>query len=93
MYDNFGPPANEVDKEVITIEEKLKAIEGSNDLGLIDVEICLVPVVVIPAKLKVPDFEKYKGASDPEHILGLIAERWLPTLMMINCLCTYSKTL
>lgn len=31
--------------------------------------MCLVLGVVIPAKFKVPDFEKYKGESDPRtHI-------------------------
>lgn len=47
----------------------MKVIEGSNDIGLDAAKMCLVPGVVIPAKFKVPDFEKYKGASDPRmHI-------------------------
>lgn len=69
VYDTFGPPVAEVEKKVHAIEEKLKAMEGSNTLGLDAAEKCLVPVVRIPAKFKVPDFEKYKGASDPRtHI-------------------------
>lgn len=39
-------------------------MESINILVLDAAEICLVPGVVILAKFKVPDFEKYKGASD-----------------------------
>lgn len=39
-------------------------MEGSNTIGLDAAEMCLVPTVVIPAKFKVLDFEKYKGAGD-----------------------------
>ncbi|XP_050897524.1 uncharacterized protein LOC127104382 [Lathyrus oleraceus] len=64
MYDAFGSPTNEVEKKVKAIEEKLKAMESTDTLGIDIVEMCLVPSVVIPAKFKVPKFEKYKGASD-----------------------------
>lgn len=30
VYNDFGPPANEVEKKVRAIEEKLKAIEASD---------------------------------------------------------------
>ncbi|XP_050909396.1 uncharacterized protein LOC127123192 [Lathyrus oleraceus] len=44
-------------------------MESTDALGLDAVEMCLVPGVVIPAKFKVPDFEKYKGSNDPRtHI-------------------------
>lgn len=42
----------------------MKVMENTDPLGLDAVEMCLVPSVVIPAKFKVPDFEKYKGAND-----------------------------
>ena len=29
-------------------------------------DLCLVPSIRIPAKFKVPDFEKYKGSSCPQ---------------------------
>ena len=64
MYDAFNPSVNEVGKKSKAIEEKLKALEGSNDLGLDAAEMCLVPGIIIPTKFKVLDFEKYKGASD-----------------------------
>lgn len=69
MYDDFGPPTTEVEKKVRAIEEKRKAMKGSNNIGLDDAKMCLVPGVSIPAKFKVPDFEKYKGANGPKtHI-------------------------
>ena len=44
-------------------------MESTDVLGLDTTEMCLVPGVVILAKFKVPDFEKYKGNSDPRtHI-------------------------
>lgn len=39
-------------------------MESTDNLGLDAAEICLVPGVVIPAKFKLPDFEKYKGPRD-----------------------------
>lgn len=69
MYNIFGPRANEVEKKVHAIEEKLKVMEGFNAICLDVAKMCLVPGIVIPAKFKVPDFERYKGASDPRtHI-------------------------
>lgn len=65
VYDTFGPLANKVEKKVRPIEEKLRAIERSNTIGLDIAEMCLVSGVLIPNKFKVPNFEKYKGASDP----------------------------
>lgn len=69
LYEAFVPTTNEVDKKVRSIEEKLKAMESIDALGLDAAEMCLVPSVVIPAKFKVPEFEKYKGTNDPRtHI-------------------------
>lgn len=69
MYDTFGPPANEVEKKVKAIEEKLRAMEGSDALGLDAAEMYFVLGVVILAKFKVPDFEKKNGSCDPRtHI-------------------------
>lgn len=69
MYKAFVPPTNEVEKKVKAIEEKLTEMESTDTLGLDDVEMCLISSVVTPSKFKVPDFEKYKGASDPRtHI-------------------------
>ncbi|XP_050916256.1 uncharacterized protein LOC127131373 [Lathyrus oleraceus] len=67
--DAFGSATNKVERKVKAIEEKLKAMGSTDILGLDAAEMCLVPGVIIPAKFKVPDFEKYKGNSDPRtHI-------------------------
>ncbi|XP_050919023.1 uncharacterized protein LOC127136518 [Lathyrus oleraceus] len=63
--DAFSSVTNKVERKVKAIEEKLKAMGSTDILGLDAVEMCLVPGVIIPAKFKVPDFEKYKGNSDP----------------------------
>lgn len=64
IYDDIGLPTAEVENKVRDIEQKLKVMEGFNVIGTYSAEICLVPNVRIPVKLKVPDFEKYKGESD-----------------------------
>ena len=49
------------------LNEKLKKIEGVNDLGIVDPrELCLVPDLVILPKFKMPKFEKYNGTKCPE---------------------------
>ncbi|MCI42481.1 hypothetical protein A2U01_0063718, partial [Trifolium medium] len=49
-----------------TLEERLKAIEGFSAFGFDALDMCLVPDVVVPPKLKTPDFEKYKGLQCPK---------------------------
>lgn len=47
----------------------MKSIKGSGAFGLDATNMCLLPSVKIPAKFKVPKFEKYKGVSCPKtHI-------------------------
>jgi len=46
------------------IEERLRDVEGFSDYPFVDMtKLCLVPDVVILPKFKVPDFDKYKGAT------------------------------
>ena len=53
------------------LDEKLKKIEGVNDLGSVDPrELSLVSDVVIPPKFKMPKFEKYDGTKCPENHLA-----------------------
>ncbi|XP_017970376.1 PREDICTED: uncharacterized protein LOC108660637 [Theobroma cacao] len=58
---------NEKDqKKYDLLEERLRAIEGVDRFGTMDAtELCLVPDVLIPAKFKVPKFEKYDGTKCP----------------------------
>ncbi|XP_050878416.1 uncharacterized protein LOC127082215 [Lathyrus oleraceus] len=65
VYDAFRPTSDEIDRKFRVIEEKMKVMEGPNTFGLDAAEMCLVPGVQIPAKFKVPSFEKYKGVSCP----------------------------
>lgn len=43
--------------------EKLRVIEGHNTTSLSDLEMCRVSDMVIPPKVKAPEFEKYEGLS------------------------------
>ena len=36
---------------------------------------CLVPNIVIPPKFKVPDFDKYKGATCPKNHLKMYCRK------------------
>lgn len=63
VYDAYRPSLVEVDKKLCVLEEKMKSMEGFEIFVLEALDICLVPEVKIPAKFKVPTFEKYKGVS------------------------------
>ncbi|XP_050876603.1 uncharacterized protein LOC127080316 [Lathyrus oleraceus] len=69
VYDAFGPTSAKIDRKFRAIEEKMKVMEGPSAFGLDAAEMCLVPDVQIPAKFKVPTFEKYQGVNCPKtHI-------------------------
>lgn len=53
------------------LEERIYVIEGFSAHGLNAKELCLVPNVVLPQKLKVPDFPKYKGLSCPHSYITM----------------------
>ncbi|KAJ9167526.1 hypothetical protein P3X46_022172 [Hevea brasiliensis] len=63
-------------EKLSTLEERLRAIEGLNMYGSVDVaSLRLVPDVVAPPKFKFPDFDKYTGNSDPRiHLATYIAK-------------------
>lgn len=65
FYDAYGPSPAEVEKKFCVLEEKMKAMEGFGTFSLEAADMCLVPRVKIPAKFKVPVFEKYRGDSFP----------------------------
>ena len=57
------------------LEERLKAIEGSN-YGMAEAaNLCLVPDVIIPLKSKAPKFNKYKGTSCPKSHLTMYCRK------------------
>ena len=46
------------------LEERLRAIEGSEDYAFASLEeLFLVPNIITPPKFKVLDFDKYKGTT------------------------------
>ncbi|KAK2427997.1 hypothetical protein QL285_026540 [Trifolium repens] len=51
------------------MQREIKALRGKDLFGKNAHDLCLVPNVKIPAKFKVPDFEKYKGNSCPQSHL------------------------
>ena len=54
--------SNKAQRKFELIEERLKAIEGSDVYGLVDARtMSLVPDLVLPPKFKVPTFDKYDG--------------------------------
>jgi len=58
------------------LEERLQMIEGASACEFGDVAgLCLVPDVVIPPKFKVPEFEKYKGATCPKSHLVMYCRK------------------
>ena len=58
------------------IEERLKAMEGSDVYGLVDAyKMSLVSNLVFPPKFKVPTFDKYDVLSVPLLTCICIAER------------------
>ena len=73
-----APPPQE-DKSSIgmkELEERLKAVESTDNYGIINPEnLCLVPGVVLPPKFKVPDFEKYNGTTCPKLHLAMYCQK------------------
>src|ERR1044072_2354177 len=62
---SFSIEETESEKKLHLLEKRMKAIEGRDSLGLDALSLCLVPGIKIPAKFKIPTFEKYKGTSCP----------------------------
>jgi len=63
-------------EKLSALEERLRAIEGLNMYGSVDVaSLRLVPDVVVPPKFKILDFDKYTGNIDPRiHLATYIAK-------------------
>ncbi|TYK18657.1 uncharacterized protein E5676_scaffold390G00210 [Cucumis melo var. makuwa] len=71
MGQNENTPAKQ---KLDVLEERLRAIEGIDAYGNIDAtQLCLVPGLIIPAKFKVPEFDKYDGSTCPRSHLII---RW-----------------
>lgn len=57
------------------LEKRLKTIEDSKTGAKDARDLCLVPDLVIPPKMKVPDFDKYRGTSCPDTHLTMYVRR------------------
>jgi len=68
--------AEEAKNRLEFLEERLIANEGGGSFGFGNVAgLSLVPHIVIPPKFKVPEFEKYKGASWPRNHLTMYCRK------------------
>ncbi|XP_019455107.1 PREDICTED: uncharacterized protein LOC109356229 [Lupinus angustifolius] len=71
-----APHTEKEAEKLSSIEERLKAIEGSSCTDLKNAfEMCLVPDVVLPPKFKVREFEKYNETTCPKSHLHMYARK------------------
>ncbi|XP_058002274.1 uncharacterized protein LOC131179445 [Hevea brasiliensis] len=75
-YAAEGENKEKENEKLLTIEERLRSIEGLNMYGSVDVSsLRLVPDVVVLPKFKVAKFDKYSRNSDPcIHLATYIAK-------------------
>ncbi|RDY12616.1 hypothetical protein CR513_02552, partial [Mucuna pruriens] len=66
------PPDSE---KLNSLEERLRAIEGTRSWGLDVTDLCLVPDVILLADFKTPKFEKYKGSTCPHIHLAMYCRK------------------
>lgn len=64
--DGGAEEMDNVKEQYQTLEKRLRSIEGNDIFGAAAMDMCLVPDLVLPAKFKTPDFEKYKGHTCPK---------------------------
>jgi len=75
-FQNVLINADKTKDKLKILEERLRVIEGASAREFGDVAgLCLVPDVVIPPKFKVPEFEKYRGATCPKSHLTMYCRK------------------
>ncbi|XP_050916132.1 uncharacterized protein LOC127131245, partial [Lathyrus oleraceus] len=71
------------------LEKRLRAMEGDQVFGATAKEMCLVSGLVIPAKFRTPDFDKYEGHSCPKSHLIMYYRKMAAHVeddkLMIHC--------
>ncbi|KAA0046903.1 Gag-pro-like protein [Cucumis melo var. makuwa] len=87
MGQNENTPAKQ---KLDVLEERLRAIEGTDVYGNIDItQLCLVPGLIIPAKFKVPKFDKYDGSTCPMSHLIMYCRKMAPHInndkLLVHC--------
>ena len=67
---------NEAQRKLELIEERLKAMEGSDVYGIVDARtMSMVPDLVLPPKFKVPTFDKYDSTKCPSAHLYMYCRK------------------
>lgn len=67
--DGVAKEGSNVKEHWQTIEKRLRVVEGNDVFGTSAMDMYLVPDLVLPAKFKTPDLEKYKGHTCPKSHL------------------------
>ena len=66
MKDTLEQVDNEAQLKFDLIEERLRAMEGEDMYGIVDVNrMSLISDLVLPPKFKIPEFKKYNGTKCP----------------------------
>ena len=76
MKDNLEQADNEAQLKFDLIEERLRAVEGEDMYGMVDMNrMSLVPDLVLPPKFKMLEFEKYNGTKCPSAHLFMFCRK------------------
>lgn len=79
----------EVKENMQLLEKKFRDLKGDHVFGSAAKEMCLVSGLVIPAKFKTPDFDKYKGHTCPKSHLIMYYRKMAAHVeddkLMIHC--------
>lgn len=80
---------DEFQDQFAELQKEIKALRGKELFGRDVNDMCLVPDVRMPAKFKLPEFEKYKGSSCPQtHLVMYVRKMSMYTndqRMLIHC--------
>nr|KYP35951.1 hypothetical protein KK1_042968 [Cajanus cajan] len=76
QHDNSTSNVGDISKDHLNaLEERLRVVEGDNfDIQEV-ADMCLVQDIQFPAKFKIPDFQKYTGASCPKGHLTMYCRK------------------
>ena len=76
VKDTIGQVDNEAQLKFDLIQERLRAMEGEDMYGIVDVnKMSLVSNLVLPSKFKMLEFEKYNGTKCPSTHLFMFCRK------------------
>lgn len=80
---------DEFQDQFAELQKEMKALRGKELFGRDVNDMCLVPDVNMPAKFKLPEFEKYRGNSCPQTHLVMYVRKMSVYIndqrMLIHC--------